>query len=261
MATWGYIVIALLIFIFICLVFLLILIEVGAKGLSAFFGIGSSIGRGLIKEWRKAEELELTVASKIISHDPRLEVLKTKVLFQGEFKGKLPFLKFFKKDVSAYVVYPVEVRYYAPLVKKAHFEKIDDDSYGGLDKVALQVADIEVEISEPGFAESKLFIDIDSGKIGKDEKHEILARCWKAINSGMKDGGLPHSLEQNRGVARNMAVTVIQNLLRGLGVEQPVEIEFYDTKKNRPVLFSRRERTLELAERTYQLKESDFSDN
>jgi hypothetical protein len=229
------------------------------KGLGAFFGIGRHVGRSLIKSWKKAEELEVNVISQIVSHEPKLEVLRTKVLFQGEFKGRMPFLKFFKKDVHAYVVFPVDVRFYVPFQKKAHFEKLDDITYDGLEKVALQIADIEVDISEPSLIDSKLFIDIESGKISKDERREILEKCWIAINSGMKEKGLPHSIEQNRSVARNMAVGVLTEMLKGFGIEQPLEIEFYDLKKNEPVNISIRDKCLESIEQTYQIKENDFA--
>lgn len=258
MPAWGYVAIALVVLIFFCLVILLVIIEIGMKGLGAFFGLGRHVGRSLIQRWKKAEELEVNVISQIVSHEPRLEVLRTKVLFQGEFKGRLPFLKFFKKDVHAYVVYPVDVRFYVPFQKKAHFEKLDDITYDGLEKVALQIADIEVDISEPSLIDSKLFIDIESGKISKDERREILEKCWMAISSGVKNKGLPHSIEQNRSVARNMAVGVICGMLKGFGIEQPVEIEFYDLKKNEPVDISIRDKFLESIEQTYQLQESDF---
>jgi hypothetical protein len=258
MPAWGYITIALAVLIIFCLVFLLVMIEIGMKGLGAFFGLGRHVGRSLIKSWKKAEELEVNVISQIVSHDPKLEVLRAKALFQGEFKGRLPFLKFFKKDVHAYVIYPVDVRYYVPFQKKAHFEKLDDVTYDGLDKVALQIADIEVDISEPSLIDSKLFIDIESGKISKDERREILEKCWKAIDSGVKSKGLPQSIEQNRSVARNLASGVISEMLKGFGIRQPMEIEFYDLKNNEPVNISTRDKFLESIEQTYELHENDF---
>jgi hypothetical protein len=184
--------------------------------------------------------------------------LRTKSFFQGEFKGRLPFLKFFKKEIRAYIVYPVEVRYYVPLQNKLEFVKLDDNLYGGLDAVGVNVADVEAEISEPGFAGSKLFIDIDSSKISVDEKQLILKKCWDAISRGLDEKGLPEGIEHNKIAARNLAAKAVEDILRGLDIVQPVEVRFIEKITGREVDSSWQNKFLEPFEKIFSLSQNDI---